>query len=146
MNTTPRTPGFGSDELLRHLVGRFFAGETTPADERRIYDYYRTHSLLPPDLEQYRAMFGWYDNAGIGNNAAPAAPPRQRRRGRTVLLVAAAVAAMLTIGGLGGWMAVKMGVADRADHIGGSVTVSKRAATDTMVIYMPVDSLEMAAE
>lgn len=136
MNTSPRTPGFGGDALLRHLVDRFFAGETTPDDERRIYEYYRTHSLLPPDLEQYRAMFGWFDNAG-----APAAAPKKRRHGLALLLAAAAVAAILAVGGLGGWLAVKMGIEGRSEHIGGNVTVSKRAATDTVVIYVPADTV-----
>ncbi len=138
MIDTPRTPGIGGDTLLRHLVDRFLAGDTTPADERRIYDYYRSHSLLPPDLEQYRAMFRWYDNAA----GATAQPARPRRRGRTltVVLAAAAIAAMLTVGGLGGWLAVKISIGGRADRLEGSVSVSKRAAADTIVIYEPADT------
>ena len=137
--TTIPTPGIDSDDLLRHLVDRFLAGDTTPADERRIYDYYRSHSLLPPDLEQYRAMFRWYDNAATGI-AAPTAPRRRPRRTLTVVLAAAAVAAILTVGALGGWLAVRMSVDSRADRIEGNMSVSKRAATDTIVIYEPADT------
>lgn len=45
----------------RTLIARFFDGDTSLADEQKIYEYFaagHTHS----DLQKYGPMFGWYAN------------------------------------------------------------------------------------
>lgn len=55
----------------RQLTDSFFAGDTTPEQERALYAYY-CGGQVDPSLEQYRQMFGWY--------ASLQSHERQRRR------------------------------------------------------------------
>ena len=41
---------------IRMLTKRFFDGETTLAEERRLYELYRSEESLPADLKPLREM------------------------------------------------------------------------------------------
>ena len=45
---------------IAELLTRFFDGETTCAEERALEKYFTSDTPLPPELEPYREMFGWY--------------------------------------------------------------------------------------
>ncbi len=47
---------------LEILIERFLAGETSPAQEKSIYEAFARNSegSLPDNLEKYRPMFSWY--------------------------------------------------------------------------------------
>lgn len=76
--------------IIRRLVERFFDGDTSPAQEQAIYDYYATHQGLPDDLERYRPMFGWY--------SAMSSPVRRRRPWPRFAGIAAALAVLVVVG------------------------------------------------
>lgn len=76
--------------IIRRLVERFFDGDTSPAQEQAIYDYYATHQGLPDDLERYRPMFGWY--------SAMSSPVRRRRPLPRFAGIAAALAMLVVVG------------------------------------------------
>ena len=44
--------------VISLLIDRFFAGETSPAEEREIYAYFASVDDAG-ELERYRPMFGW---------------------------------------------------------------------------------------
>ena len=45
---------------IAELLRRFFDGETTCAEEKALEKYFTSDTPLPPELEPYRDMFGWY--------------------------------------------------------------------------------------
>lgn len=51
-----------SHDEARKLIARFFDGDTSLDDERKLYEYFAT-GKAHPDLQQYAAMFGWYANS-----------------------------------------------------------------------------------
>lgn len=94
-NTPPPTPA--ETERLRKLIAAFMDGATDRAQEREIYDFFRTYGAgtLPAGLEQYRPMFAWY--AGLEQ---PAAAPAKRHHPMRVALGAAAALAVLVVAGV----------------------------------------------
>ena len=75
--------------VISLLIDRFFAGETSPAEEREIYAYFASVDDAG-ELERYRPMFGWYE--GLSGHKPMAVPRSRRRRWLAVAGVAAAVA------------------------------------------------------
>lgn len=82
-----------SDKEARRLTTAFLDGDTTPEQERTLYDYYRGGGRVADDLECYRQMFAWYADL---ENSAKSEP--DRRSGRPRLAIAAAVTALVLIG------------------------------------------------
>lgn len=82
-----------TQEQARELVALFFAGDTTPAEENRLYEFYSSASFLPGDLEQYRHMFSWYSSL-----PKTAEPHHGKRRWAYVGGMAAALAALVAVG------------------------------------------------
>lgn len=90
------------DNLLkiRTLTERFFEGETTLAEEQKLYHYYsQSPSALPDDLAHYRELF--LDLAAVGT-ASATAPAASHRRWRP--WAAAAVALLIAAGGTALWL------------------------------------------
>lgn len=90
---------------IRHYIDRFLAGETSCAEEKMIYDFFR-RGQLADDLEKYREMFLWYDSLApeaVGEaEPAPEAATTRRRAPKVRLLRLRpwqwiGVAAMLTV-------------------------------------------------
>ena len=48
-----------NNKEIKKLIERFLDGDTTPAEERRIYAFFARHRYAG-DLERYRPMFEWY--------------------------------------------------------------------------------------
>ncbi len=44
---------------IRILIGRFLDGETSLAEEKRLYEYFSSGEVAD-GLECYAPMFGWY--------------------------------------------------------------------------------------
>ena len=82
------------------LLDRYFAAETTLAEEARLRAFFRQPSL-PAELEAYRPLFAYWE-------AAPSAPVRPLRRPRRRYLAAAA-AVLLLIAGFFAFPAVPQG-------------------------------------
>lgn len=59
---------------IHELLQRFFEGETTCPEEAALQEYFTSGRQLPPDLEPYREMFGWYAD-GMPEEASPEARP-----------------------------------------------------------------------
>lgn len=55
---------------IAELLNRFFEGETTCAEEKALEEYFTSDVQLPPELEPYRDMFGWYAS-GMDKNTLP---------------------------------------------------------------------------
>ncbi|MCX4264067.1 MAG: hypothetical protein OSJ37_05040 [Muribaculaceae bacterium] len=55
---------------IAKLLRRFFEGETTCSEERALEEFFTSDTPLPPELEPYREMFGWYAS-GMDINALP---------------------------------------------------------------------------
>ena len=72
-----------TQEQVYELIGRYMNGETTLAEERRLYEYFREKKDLPQSLHTYREMMLDMDAAdGVetGYEAWPAFLPRQESR------------------------------------------------------------------
>lgn len=93
-NPLPPLPDYSDADTARALASAFLDGRTSAADEEWLYNYYRnnTPGTLPAELEQMRAMFGWY--ATLGERLAPARPRRSRR---TLWIALAAACAMIAV-------------------------------------------------
>ena len=77
-------------------ISRFLAGETSLAEERALYGYFRREKI-PAELECYREMFVWYDSLRPApRTAEPIRFPRLRRWQWTG--VAATIALLLGLG------------------------------------------------
>ena len=63
MNTKRET---NAEKKMRQLVARFLKGETSNADEQRLYDYF-SRDEVAESLKEYQEMFRWY--AGLGGQA-----------------------------------------------------------------------------
>lgn len=46
---------------VEELLNRYFEGETSVEEERWLKEYFRTTSILPPELEMYRSLFGYFE-------------------------------------------------------------------------------------
>lgn len=77
------------DASLRRMVERFEAGETSVAQERKLFSRFADGKVLPADLEPLRPMMQWY---------ASLAPARSRSgRVASVVGVAASLALVVTL-------------------------------------------------
>jgi hypothetical protein len=66
------------DPNINQLIERFMQGETTPAEEKRLAQWFRTHEV-PDEWEPYKAMFAWLDagmpqSDGLLKDATPEMP------------------------------------------------------------------------
>lgn len=52
---------------IKHLVDRFFEGETSLDEEQKLYAFYSSHPQLPEELESYRDMFAGFDAISFEN-------------------------------------------------------------------------------
>lgn len=88
------------DKDIELLIGRFLDGETTNAEEQRLYDYF-AGTRVASRLEKYRPMFSWYAG-GMEEplpESAPTAVPRVRLIPLWLRTAACAAAAVLLIAG-----------------------------------------------
>lgn len=75
-----------NNKEIKKLIERFLDGDTTPAEERRIYAFFARHRYAG-DLERYRPMFEWYGSLAAKNT----------RRRRPVWFAAAGIAAAVVL-------------------------------------------------
>lgn len=61
-----------SEENIAAMVDAFLDGATTPAQEERLYAFFRNspQGSLSAELEAYRPMFAWYSALKVENKAA----------------------------------------------------------------------------
>lgn len=50
---------------IQSLIDKFLDGQTSPEEERLLSEYFRTQSV-PPEWEDYREMFAWFDGGMKG--------------------------------------------------------------------------------
>lgn len=87
----PRYNSKAEAQRLRRLVERFEAGETSVAEEQKLFARFAPGKKVPADLEPLRPMMQWY---------ASMAPASTKRRGSTVVKwvgVAASLAVVATL-------------------------------------------------
>lgn len=97
-----------TDREARHLLQLFEAGETSFAEEQRLYAYFRRRRL-PADLRPLRPLMAWYENGCVGEPPAAEEPHRSGWWTRSrIVSVAASVAVLVAVG----FMAA--GIADRS--------------------------------
>jgi hypothetical protein len=79
---------------IEEYITRFMEGETTNAEEKALYHYFRTADV-PEHLKPYATMFAWYEE---GMPDAPKAQKKPLWRYIPVKIWSAGIAAMLVIG------------------------------------------------
>lgn len=79
---------------MERLVDRFFSGDTTLDEERRLYRFFSRHSL-PPRFERYRELFA--DFAAMSGGSAVERKAVSKTLWRTAAGVAAAVVVLLCV-------------------------------------------------
>ena len=79
---------------IEEYIARFMEGETTNAEEKALYHYFRTADV-PEHLKPYAPMFAWYEE---GMPDAPKAQKKSLWRCIPVEIWSAGIAAMLVIG------------------------------------------------
>ncbi len=137
----------------RRLTGRFLDGVTTADEERRLYAFYSLHApgSLPDDLEQARAMFGWY--AALGTAGAGCAV-KARRKNRRLRYAAAGVAALLVLAAAAAFWIMRSGTggADEtlnacyATYSGSYIIRNGERVSDIEVIYPELVAGEQLAD
>ena len=85
---------------IRTLAARFFDGETTLEEERRLYELFRSAETLPADLEPLREMM--QDLQSLPHDAISTPLPSGKAKGRFTLLAIAA-SLLLLLGMAGMW-------------------------------------------
>lgn len=63
---------------IKLLVNRFFEGETSLEEEKKLYAFFSSHTQLPEELESYRDMFAGFDAISFDTDTV-AAPVRHHR-------------------------------------------------------------------
>ncbi len=85
---------------IRTLTERFFEGDTTLEEERRLYEYYRTAKQLPNDLLAVREMMK--DMGCLSDISQSSAPQSEEKKGyhpsKRILAIAASFLMLLGIG------------------------------------------------
>ena len=88
---------------IRTLTEKFFDGDTTPAEEQELYDFYQQDNIpedLRPNRELFRDLAALTTLSPTRNAEEPVATVRSLEpRRRRWWAVAAAVAALLIVGG-----------------------------------------------
>lgn len=81
------------NNIIRSMIGRFMAGETSRQEEQELAQWFASHRQVDDDLEPYRLMFAYFDNG------MPRKAPARRRTPwlYAVLAVAASLALVVTL-------------------------------------------------
>lgn len=90
-----------NNENVEVLLQRFFDGETSCAEERALETYFCSGATLPPEVECYRDMFGWYASGMDESRLPQAAAPRRRSTPRILVWWGAVAASIALVIGLG---------------------------------------------
>ncbi|MCH5221810.1 MAG: hypothetical protein J1F05_05720 [Muribaculaceae bacterium] len=77
---------------IQELINRFLDGETSIAEENKLYDFFSSRSHLG-ELEEYRAMFNWYSSL-----PDKSVEPKIKRHWSKIIAVAATMAILIAIG------------------------------------------------
>lgn len=85
---------------IHELLDRFFDGNTTCAEEKALEEYFASGAPVPPDCEQYRAMFGWYAS-GMDESLLPDKSKPKRRKMKVMAWIASSAAAAALLIGIG---------------------------------------------
>ena len=89
-----------SEENIADMVDAFLDGATTPAQEERLYAFFRNspQGSLSAGLEAYRPMFAWYSALKVENNGRkPSFWSRFRYAGVACVSVAIVVGASIIL-------------------------------------------------
>ncbi len=79
--------------LIRQTVERFFDGETSVEEERKLYAFYMSHPHLPANLEQYRPLIS--DLGCMSFEPIPITQPEQHTRRRLLVTLSGIAASLL---------------------------------------------------
>lgn len=90
-----------NNDNVEVMLQRFFDGETSCAEEKALEAYFCSGATLPPEVECYREMFGWYASGMDESRLPHAAAPRRRRTKRIFLWWSAVAASIALVIGLG---------------------------------------------
>lgn len=63
---------------IKLLVNRFFEGETSLEEEKKLYAFFSSHTQLPEELESYRDMFAGFNAISFDTDTV-AAPVHHHR-------------------------------------------------------------------
>lgn len=84
-------------EHIQSLLDRFFAGDTSCAEENELQRYFRDTADLPQQWLPYRDMFAWFDS-GMNPEQLPKPIPRKKAmQGRRLWVWCASTAAAITL-------------------------------------------------
>lgn len=134
-----------SEPQARRLLEEFFDGATSTAQERMLYDYFRTTPDLPADLRRYGLMMGWLEEGMPEPAVAASAAPRRRPFGQ-IIAIGASVAAMLAV-----VVTLGVGYSSRASeqyalYEGSYVVTNGHRETDLRTIMPRLQRTEALAE
>lgn len=48
-------------QQIKYLLDKYLAGETSLEEEGKLRNYFANHTQLPPEMEVYRVMFGYFE-------------------------------------------------------------------------------------
>lgn len=142
---------------IREILNRWYDGNTTPAEQQRLADFFATDRELPADLEMEREMFRAMAEAGEDYAEMPVEVSEHitaaleaemsgerslrrkgsgwRRRAMTACAAAACMAMILTIPFLKSNDKAMIG--DKAGMAVSETPDARRASTDTMLFMTP---------
>lgn len=142
---------------IREILNRWYDGNTTPAEQQRVADFFATERELPADLEMEREMFRAMAEAGEDYAEMPVEVSERitaaleaemagerverrkgfgwRRRAMTACAAAACMAVILTIPFLKSNDKAMIG--DKAGMAVSETPDARRASTDTMLFMTP---------
>lgn len=142
---------------IREILNRWYDGNTTPAEQQRLADFFATDRELPADLEMEREMFRAMAEAGEDYAEMPVEVSERitvaleaemagerverrkgfgwRRRAMTACAAAACMAMILTIPFLKS--SDKAMIGDKAGMAESETPDARRASTDTMLFMTP---------
>lgn len=90
-----------SEETLRHLLEKYFEGETTLGEEEVLKEYFTASDTVPEGLEYASHMFSLFIERGGETAGLPGFVPAKGKKsgipGRRFLLAAASVAAVIAL-------------------------------------------------
>ena len=142
---------------IREILNRWYDGNTTPAEQQRLADFFATDRELPADLEMEREMFRAMAEAGEDYAEMPVEVSEHitaaleaemsgerslrrksfgwRSRAMTACAAAACMAVVLTIPFLKS--SDKAMIGDKAGMVVSETPDARRASTDTMLFMTP---------
>lgn len=83
---------------MKELIDKFMAGETTVAEEKRLFEAFAPGRDVDPELEPFRPMMQWYGGLNRQVDTIVVRPRRRLPRIAAWTGVAAAVAMLVTVG------------------------------------------------